>query len=83
MWLGILTPTRREREIRNSNSAASPQSPAGSTNSTGLRSRTTDPPLTSPAPSNAGSRLPRVRMPRIAPRRRISSSSFVAVMALL
>src|SRR5215217_4990992 len=63
-------PTSSERGIRNSTSAARPHSPAGSTNSTARKSRTTGPPSTRPAPANAGSRLPIVSTPLIAPRLR-------------
>src|SRR5215204_5388050 len=70
-------PTSSQRGIRYSSSAARPQSPAGSTNSTARRSKTTGPPSKLPAPAKAGSRLPIVSTPIIAPRLRTFNCSCV------
>src|SRR3712207_4114961 len=63
--------------MRYSSSAARPQSPAGSTNSTVRRSRTTGSPTRCVAAEKAGSRLPMVSTPLIAPRLRTFSLSCV------
>src|SRR5215212_6325023 len=79
LWPASRTPTMLARGVKNSNSAASPHSPAGSTNSTGRRSKTTISPSTLAAASKVGSRLPMVSTPLIAPLLRMFSLSCVLI----